>query len=354
MAKEVKKYVPVKFDLNEEYIWGISENPCLLVKYLRTEENPIYCTLVPAQNRVGGRPFSQIKYYDGRVFLVPSRANEILMYEESKDKFVHIELQNAEKYKGRLFFNSAFTIDEYLYCVPTHYEAVVKLNMNTLEVQNMCNPLEYFDLKDSFINDACIRNEIIYFVSPKKNQLFSVDTKNGKMDVKEVGAGNNKYNSIAGLENGIVLCDKKKKELVKYDLKIGKVCKVCNLPIEDARIMALGKSEIVVDAIYTSQYCILNSELEIVFQNMDNVVDDSNSYMYGSVKNTDANIYYYDMQEKCLKKWDGKDLYSIKTLYLNEQEINKISSEILEDRNIIIRESQIYSLENFLNGLENL
>lgn len=164
---------------------------------LRTGEVK-YIISIPGEALYGEFLYEDIKCYGNQLILIPGNASEIAVYDMNTKEIVKISVYTDQlKYKSSYNcfgkFHSAFVTDKWVYFIPGHFPAIIKMNIETFELVYLEDWLEdimpyyrtdrYFFRKDIVCDDK----GIIYLTSLYYNIVLSIDTKSDKMHIVRKG-----------------------------------------------------------------------------------------------------------------------------------------------------------------------
>lgn len=118
-----------------ESLWFVEGKINILMRY-HIKSHRLTCEgVLPGEAVMQDQAFNAIAYADSKVFILPSMAKHIHVYDTKTKTFYKIDFPQSEKYKGVPKFYGAFVYQDMLYCIPIYYEYFLRIHMPTLKIE---------------------------------------------------------------------------------------------------------------------------------------------------------------------------------------------------------------------------
>ena len=144
-----------------------------------------YCDL---SEYATGNYYSRAMEFDGRVYVCPMNAQEILVIEDREIK-KRVSLEHVLEREGA--FVGAYCIRNYLFLVPFHYPAVVRYDMKNDKVEYIQGNSEILKANVQGvwrIGGFCTWRSYLVLASPADNRVLMIDGESGEQNVLSVPA----------------------------------------------------------------------------------------------------------------------------------------------------------------------
>lgn len=302
------------------------------------------------------RAVGQIIEHDSKLYFMPMNAHNLCCFDLSNATWtVQTIEQNDECYCDRFFCGAIY--GETVHMIGNRYPAIVSVDLKTSS-KKMTGTTEYGLLKsnqkkydDCYIRkDIAIVDEKIYAVSCVSNNVFVFDLQSGKLDVRSIGEKNLLFSGIAYDGNNFWIAARKKLEFYRWNINTNEfyTYKICDVKEDN---FYLG------GAIYDGNNVIftglLGSDTYLIDPNASDVMQSLKKIdgQFTFIKN-DGNIDYCMRQEGIVELRSTNDFTRvIKKIDVNVDNHTVFSYIEKLDGSILLNESNIFTLEGFLEGL---
>lgn len=122
--------------------------------------------------------YSDLQYINGKIYMTPSRADSILIYDTNSHEVENIYLERSEYFSGfRYKFRKSLVYEDSVIFIPFRYDAIVELNTKTNEVKYYKQWNEFYkkiydEPEFYFKENAFIEGNKIFLQSKIDNKIF--------------------------------------------------------------------------------------------------------------------------------------------------------------------------------------
>ncbi len=186
-----------------------------------------YVCRIPGEGLFAKHLYSDIKYLNDRLYLIPMGATEIAVYDPKADICEKIpftkEGENRNEYHNKGAFVSATLIDNMICMMPYKYPSIVGIDEKlsiTYYDEWICHiRKEMSDFFPFTRKDIAIHDHGVYGISSYYNAVIHLDLKSGRSSlVKKGPAGKKKgYFTISFIDDSFVLMKTSEKCIYRYD-----------------------------------------------------------------------------------------------------------------------------------------
>ena len=306
---------------------------------------------IPVKNRMQEVLFIKMLKKDNHIFMIPSWADNIIIYDIKKDEFQILPLKKENKIK----FCEAFMINDRLVCVPCTSNEIIIINTKDISIENKCDLSKLMiSEKIEYFNDASlIDDNLIIMVSPQSAYIYEYNVKENSIKTCDIGSDAIGYSFIAKLKDRVALCDDKRKKILLYNINIGKI--EGEYWPSNKKMLALHEmfgDRFMIDDYDSSWIGVVDENFIIRMEDKSALIQNrSNYYSYLNGINEkcgETNIYFDNCDASF--NWISNDKIEKKIrIYIDEASRIRISKSILKEK--IINESLICSLGDYLEQI---
>lgn len=349
---------PSAFFVDGDDIWFMHGKINALMRYSMSEDYTYYIGSVPNEPMLRESLYKGIYKWGDKIYLIPCWAREIAVYNLLKREFEKISIENIEEYDNKMLFNKTFIFEHYLYCIPYYYNAILKIDMNSCNIEkieiNLIAP----------INDATQIGSHIIALFSHTNFALSVDLKSNKMSQIKIGMSDRIYTNISNIGNTLYLFDKQTNLFVKiggdnYNCE-EEICPVIfNGTFEGIRMSSVVPDFILLDTPTNNEIKIINASGKTVFEDKSEsrvaYSELFSSYSCGTESNNHKagnSFYYYNASVNSIYKFKYGELEEKFFTKLTPSEFDRLSMRFSKERNMITYENDIDNLIFWTGGLK--
>ena len=187
-----------------------------------------YVGSIPGEDIFAKYLYADIKYFQGKLYLTPLVADEIVVYCIETFKFQTITLETAHTFVANpyiswLKFIKSVIVGESLYMLPRSYPAIIEMDLITQQLTYHTQWLS--DIQGKTVNrdalfwtDYVVKGSQLILPSAIANVVFSFDTITKKFSVIYSGNQPVCYSGISEIQDGILLSERNSGRLKLLDL----------------------------------------------------------------------------------------------------------------------------------------
>lgn len=127
-----------------ESLWFVEGKLNILMRYNLKSRNLICEGFLPKEARMQEYAYNTVACAKGKVFMLPSWADYIHVYDVEKKTFYELRFPLQEKYKNVPKFQGAFVYKDALYCIPYSYEYFLRIHVPSLKIEIAANAKELY------------------------------------------------------------------------------------------------------------------------------------------------------------------------------------------------------------------
>lgn len=327
---------PCAFCVDGDDIWFVHGKMNLLMKYNKRLEKIEVIESIPNEYVFQETLYQTIYKNGDKIYLIPTWAAEIAIYDIKKSFFNKIELRKAEEYINKLKFGKCVIFEHTLYCIPYYYGAIVKINLNTQEITYI-NLEVYLDKGESlYIGDGVLINKSIVGPWNLSNRLFVLDLKSEKIKFISIGEKERQYSKINKVGKNLALYDEKYKNIVYMSIRDWQINNIINAKFQNSRLSVIDEKILLIDASDSEQRICLDEYGIVKYESIEQTREKStleNSYYFGVIPMCGSESAYFDTTNYLLyilKGTDIKEQINMKSLRLVDDIINKLIGHTLK------------------------
>lgn len=217
--------------------YGVDYAANILLRFDQRDKKIHYQTLIPTTKYDGNQPYQSYHYIyheDERLYLIPFRENQIVIWDMEEDAWEVIPLSITERCTDNEpgNFYGCVKYGDILYLLPFGYKKILACNLVTKEQwfsfdfsetilmhdKALFYPYEYLD--DSTIVMTCFYS----------NHIVIMDLITGDCRIEEVGDKGYRFSAIKKINPGYVIVVKNKLSLLFWDPKTSEVKEIKAFP----------------------------------------------------------------------------------------------------------------------------
>lgn len=172
---------------------------------------------IPDEAISAERLCGSICYYKSKLVFIPYNATKIWVYDTDKKNWSGLSL--AKEYIMGKFYKS-FVYKNYVFMIPSNYDAFVRINMETGQVDEYSDILSNLGKEDGyFFSDYVIEDNNLMIASCSSNSVVNIDLNNMSYEIRYVGKSDNHFVGMAKKGNFYWLIPRRHSSIVKWDGK---------------------------------------------------------------------------------------------------------------------------------------
>lgn len=185
-----------------ESLWFVEGKINLLMQY-HIKSNRLICRgFIPKESCMQEYAYGAIAYADGKVFMFPSYANYIHVYDIEKDAFFDLDYPEREKFNNVCKFQGVYVYKDALYCVPYEYGYFLRIQLSSMNVEAVGNAKALYRqaglLPTQFIMSSDWYDEgIVAALIYRTNKIICWQLLDNVFEIKEFLNTEQKYGCIA-------------------------------------------------------------------------------------------------------------------------------------------------------------
>ena len=311
---------PTDFLISDDYAWIVHGHVNLLFKYDLKKKNLIDVVKIPSEGMIRDFPYMGMVLHDNTLYLLPRTEDKIAVYDIINNSFCMLEIPSAEDEKFSFMFTDAYEYEETIYCIPSMYPYVLKLNTATHNITKTINVHEVFRINgyNIYAIRACcsFRGKIICVA--KNNQLFIYNMIDDTYEMITVGREDSAYIDVTIYEHTVYLYDINYHEIVAYDVINMKIIFVVCVSELVTDIACVSDNRILLMSCNTDYYAKMQpvtGEIMLIQQPRFKHGALGSYYKHNIVKTFNGKTYIYDIRCCSIREIDqnGKcEQYDIK------------------------------------------
>jgi len=192
---------------------------------------------IPNENIYGERLYQDIIEMNDKLFLAPQRARELVEYDLKKGFFKKIALRRP-RYPEKSQFSRMVRYKEYLYLLPTYYNAIVRYNTTNGTFKyysDMLNEIGNDYNRDTknvpdFMNAMYIEGNLLLLASSRTNAIIEFDMETEKSVVYRVGKESNTFYRMEFDGNDYWIIPQESKAIIRWNRKTGNTVEYSDYP----------------------------------------------------------------------------------------------------------------------------
>lgn len=353
-AKDIPIW-PSCFFADIDDIWFVHGKMNVLMRYSMKED---YTYVI---NRISNEKFFQNSGYIGiyrwqyKIFLIPAWAREIGVYNILNKKLEKIAIDRIEDYTDKGLFSGIYVQGSFLYCIPSCYGAILKVNMEN-------DKIEYIWIHScdtGYINDSTRIEDIIISVYAYTNRFLIFDINTENIFIKEIGSTSRQFTNITNIAGKLCVFDEATHNIIEIlGENHGEERDFYKTEFRMIKMFCIFSNYLLLDSVDSCDSQIIDSTGNLVFQTKaQKNIGGSNMYSayYSGITNNNTGLiesFYFSrsMYSFCkLKKCKLGNQYSA---VLKNKEYNTVKSWLPDLDNSESDENDIYRLSDWLKRIK--
>ena len=208
----------------DDEFWFVEAFSDVLLKYEKKTGITTYVCQLERNNKNEG--YREVVCINGKVYIAPIFADEIIVYEIDTAKKYSISL-NLTSYKCMpinkyVKFSKLYVYGKFIFAVPMALGAIVRINTETDEIKyfsKFTNALEPYikNITEFWCTDSCLIGNKLYITSGCANALVEFDLEDCTTNVLKITVEQNGWNRLCYDGNYFWLLNKAERNLVVCD-----------------------------------------------------------------------------------------------------------------------------------------
>ncbi len=347
---------PSAFCVDGDDIWFVHGKMNVLMRYSMSENYTYVIGTIPNEKLFQERAFIGVYKWINKVFLIPSWAREVVVYDSSRSRFEKISVDRIEEFETKALFGRIHVKHNYLFCIPFGYDAIVKINMEN-------NNLQYIkmDTIDStYIQDTVLIQNHIIGVFAHTNRALFFNTESNAIAIKKIGNSSRQFSSIAYVDNSLYLFDECTHAVVEVcSEEFDQVRELFKTVFSLAKLTSISQHMMLIDPADCCEMQIYNIKEKNVFKFKEDRADKSGnmySVYYSGIENdtpiSSGGAYYFSRTSYCMYQFKDKDLQCKYFMSLDDVQFSKLASLLVNMKDKEYEENIIYNVKIWTKGLE--
>jgi hypothetical protein len=345
---------PCAFCVDGDDIWFVHGKINALMHYNMRENHTYIVGTVPEEKMFREMLYSAVYKWNEKIYLIPCFARKLMVYNIKENKFTEILIQNIEKYSEKGLFERAYAKGKYLYCIPFLYEAIIKINMESEEIEYTV----IGKMGDIYITDVAKIENNIAAINVHNNQLLFYNMDTSVLEIKKLDEDRKKIVAIASMGDSLYLFNKSSQSLIELNIKNMREREFHKIPYEAIKITTISSEFIMIDPTYDHEIKIINNRGEVIFETREMIENNKGSlyaiYYSGidGLNSIDENVSFYFSRDKYVMYQFNKGKLECEFfMRLSADEINKLKNIFSEIMQLKMEENSLFKLEDWMNKL---
>ena len=268
----------INFSLNaccicttSKVVWFVHWGMPALFKYNFEREKIILVREIPnVSYGKAGSGFKTIIEINDKLFLIPCRADNIVVYDIKQDKFTEIELKSP----AEVMFSKGFLINGKIYCIPYLYDWIVSVDIDTYDIEYLINWKSELNIIGDGLNidAASIAKETIFCIIPMTNVLIKFNYISKKIELARINGLSNII-SICCIDQKVYVYDNDSMEICILDSQLKNVEFKRKINVKNVDLHSVLNTYIVIDCIHESKQFYYDKNLNYVRESIHNCTE---------------------------------------------------------------------------------
>lgn len=327
--------------------WFISNFFPLLCFYDLEREEVLKCIPILVKDSHGLAKFSSVHAVDNKIFLIPNNEDKIYIYQKTTGEIKEISVENPVPN----MFRDSYVCDSYIYCIPYRYDKVVKLNIFTNEVFYIDLPDDLQNISDRCINSTCRKGEVIYCALWKTSKLLTIHLKEDKIKVTNLfkDTYNHSIAYICFISDFIYVLDDEMKKIYCIDTISDKINMSLDIEKTDMKIISVANN-LILDEIYDGTWHVTDENLNEISLYKEKMIFpcEVTSWKWATYSYDGEYIWRLSVFGELIRINDAGKPDVRKMIKINRNIWDSVLAKFLKENNLIVKESQLYMLEDLL------
>lgn len=340
---------PSAFYVDGDDIWFVHGKMNVLMRYNMPEDYVYIVGEIPNELLFQSSGYIGIYKYDNKLFMVPSQAREIVIYDKNNSQFKKVKVKDIEAYNGKGLFSKIYAYGNSLYCIPFWYKAIVKIDMT----QEKLEYIEINNMGNLYINGATKMGDMIFGIYACTNYVLLLDTKIDLVKIQSVGDEKRQFVNMTNVDDNLYLYDMAEKVIVKvYGKDYLNEKAIYKTSYRSTVLFSLYSDLILVDSVDDSEMLGISTEGRMKFKidGINNIKGDGlhSDYCHGDESdNSDKGDIFFYFSRGSYKLYQFCCGKLKKEFFMNLKD-----KEFAILKKIAIEADQMECVESILCGLE--
>lgn len=346
---------PSTFYVEKEDVWLVHGKFNILMRYNMVEKYTYIISRIPNELIFHGPLYRGMYKWKNKIFLIPSGGREIGIYYIDNNFFEKLSIKEIEKYSEKSLFCKIYVKDQYLYCIPINYKAVLKIDMNS-------NSIKYILIKilpETYINDTTRMGDEVFGIYAYTNQIFILNMNYDTIMYRQVGSEQRQFKNMANMRNQLYLFDVFTQSVIEILIKnYYKEKEMCKLSYNAVKMLSVSSESILLDSGHKIEIVDCNGKK--VFQREENSnIKKSGLYSeyYVGIESdntvANGNMYYFSRNSYRIVQFESNKVKKEITMVLREGEIHKLKELLFSNVDDKIDENDFYNMKIWIESLND-
>lgn len=342
---------PSAFYVDGDDIWFVHGKMNVLMRYNISEDYVYIIDRIPNELLFQSSGYIGVYKYNHKIFMVPSQAREVAVYDIKNEQFRKIKVNDIEDYDGKGLFIKIYAAGKNLYCMPFWYKAVVKIDMEQEETESFI----INSISNTYVNAATRINDEIIGIYTYTNNILSFNIKSHLVKIRSIGNNNHQFTNITSVGIELYLYDTIEKSIVKIygkDYMSEKI--LYKMPYREVVLSSMHSELLIVDPVEDTEILGITLEGKVVFK-IEGINDAKSrglfsDYCHGNKGNnleTDEVIFYFSRGTYKMYQFIYSKIEKEFFMKLRRKEFVKLKNITLSIDQMEYGESDIYRLEDW-------
>lgn len=302
---------PCAFCVDGDDIWFVHGKINLLMKYNKNVEKIEIIGTIPNESFFQVSLYQTIYKKENRIYFIPCWAREVAIFDVESNEFSKIKLKEIDKYKGKLLFSKCFVEKHALYCIPYCYDSILKIDLNTQEINYINISMYLGGRQNVYIDDAVRINGSIICVGDYLENILVFQLDKEKIKIETVNGEQGRYAKIEKLGDSLILFDANSNNIFFLSLD-GKRENMVTVKYNQFKLSTVVEKLLILDAADVKEITLIDEKGRIRTREKSNTNERQSAlgcdYFYGIVSKDGEFYFYFNTIEYILYKTDGEGI----------------------------------------------
>ena len=345
---------PSAFYVDGNDIWFIHGKINILMRYDLNEKQTYLISSVPGEKTFYEFLYSGIYKWNDKLYLIPSNAREIAIFNIVEQKFRMISLNHIEAYVSGGLFCKIYSKGKYLFCIPCVYNAILKIDMETEEIQYIYMP----DEEIGYINDTTKVDNLVLGIYTNTNRAMFFDLYSETVMIKCIGSPKREFLNINNIDGDLFAFDNATKSIIKlcngaFYNEISFLKMDCN----GVKIATISKNQMIIDPVDSSQIWTVDIKDGSLFKiSSDHNISKNtmHSLFYNGIDSSSLpteSTFYFSRTDYCMYQFIHGEFINKFSMKLSTQDFYILENIMSKSEQIEIEENIIFKLKNWCENI---
>lgn len=336
---------PYDFCVENNNIWMIHGDINVIFRYDYFKEKTEYENVIPLKNIFKKHMFTSIHYYDHKLFLIPLRADIIMIYHINEKRFTRLKMPIEPL---SMYFQETASLGKYLYCFPCVGNShIIKIDMEKQIIEK--DILVNYDYKNQNINGICEHNGNLICPIYPTNRCLILDTTTDEIKIKSFGDEKNNFNTIICLNNTVYIHSFDSSCIYKIDIEDGSYEKEIDIKKDKFIFAGTIGDKLLIEFQQSKEKLLVDLKTKKIKNSFEDlgVLHREYDYDYGVLKKYKDEIFYFNRTNNVLYKVKGNECEK-KYIWLKDDRFDELLKQNTEG---LIAESSVFNLQRFISNI---